>query len=254
MITKRRVACATIALIGVLAVLYVYSTYTYSGRVLSLYVFGGFSAPVQTKYACSKESRALVIEKFKLPLDFDAVSKRELREFWHFSYYRACLFREGYDFGGSSIPKSEIITTNDGLHYRNYFAETDIRVPEGTLIRTNNTTNPDIEDRLIASELLVNNTPLYVYAYRSFDEVHTFDELATSFVHFATTTGSIVGNVNVVEDHGIRVLSATQDDGISGIAFMSPRGRVVEIFGENMNTEMKQSFISSLSFIQENSK
>jgi hypothetical protein len=247
---KRKYISIPLAIAVVLGVLYAFGTYTYSGRVSGLYVFGGFFAPVGVKYECTKESLALVEEKFMLPLDFDALSKQQLREFWHFSYYRACLFRAGYDFGGNVIAPSELTPSTDSLHYRNYFAGIDMKVPNGTIISVDNITNPDIEDRLIASQLLVNGATVYVYAYRSYDDADTYDALALSFTHFATSTGEIVGGKVPADTPTVRAFTATDSTGLSGFVTRSPKGRVIQVFGENMSSETITQLLSSLSFIE----
>lgn len=241
-----------VKVMGIIAVIlvcaYLLSTQTYRGRVLSLYVFGGFWAPVSLKYDCAKESRAKVEEKFTLPLDFDEASKNALREFWHFSYYRECLFDNGYDFGGNPIPDSEIVKRDDGTHYINYFAGTDIIVPDGTTILVDNATNPDEEDRLIASVLLIEGKQVYVNAYRSFDDVNSLDSLSDTFVNFASSTGDIISKEIARSANGADVIAITQDDTYTGFVTYSPIGRVVQVFGSNISDEVRRGIQHSLSF------
>jgi hypothetical protein len=215
-----------------------------------MYVFGGFGAPIALKSTCAKESDKKVDQKFALPLDFDKDSKNALREFWHFSYYRACLFEEGYDFSGNVIKPSTITRHDDGSLYTNYFGGIAFAVPGDTIIIEDNSTNPDLEDRRITSVLKIGEHEVTVLAYRSFDDIDSFDELEDGFMGFSTSTGDIVEKVVRTNQQGANVLSAYQDDGLFGFASVTKKGRIIKVFGKKLPKELLELIESSLVSIQ----
>jgi len=234
------------AILLVLAIVYVLFNYTMRGRVLGLYTFGGFKAPVSTKIKCAKETDVRVDEKFLQPLKFDKKSIDSLKEFWHFSYYRACLFEAGYDFSGNFIPRSEIVREGGKFRYVNHFAEMDFVVPDDTVITMDNKTDPDIEDRRLSSLLKSSEGNLNVLVYRSFDDIDSFESLWEDFEKFSTTTGSILAKSKDKNTSNVNYISIRQDDGFNGLTILTYKGLVVQIFGKDLSEELLDNTKSSI--------
>ncbi|MDC1205404.1 hypothetical protein N8083_00990 [Candidatus Pacebacteria bacterium] len=234
---KRKLIIIALSIFIALSFLYLFVEYTTRGRVMGMYTFGGFKAPISEKINCAKETDKKVAEKFTRPLDFDEESKNALREYWHFSYYRACLFEAGYDFSGNKIPRSTIVT-DTVPRYANYFGGIDFLVPNDTIIIEDNITNPDIEDRRISSHLQIGENDLTILVYRDFDDTDTFADLQKDFVSFSTSTGNVTEQVVVTSETGVSMLRIQQDDGLSGFALIGADGKIIQIFGENLPKEL----------------
>jgi hypothetical protein len=229
--------------------LYVLATQTVRGRVLTMYTGGGFFAPVGTKVSCAKETDQKVAQKFTLPLNFDQDSKDMLREFWHFSYYRACLFEAGYDFGGRKVSHSEIIDENGKLIYKNHFAKISFEVPPGTTILTDNVTDPDMDDYVIASSLQVGTDVVIVQADRSKKSVADLKELEAGFTGFATTSATVLGKNYMTSQTGSAILAAHQDDAQFGFLSFTPNKLAISIYGKLLPQPLLTMIESSFTFI-----
>jgi hypothetical protein len=245
---KLIITCTLVAILG--SSLYTYSTQTVRGRVLTMYAGGGFFAPVGTKIACAKQTDQKVAEKFTLPLNFDQESKDLLREFWHFSYYRACLFDAGYDFGGRKVAHSEIIEESGKLIYKNHFAKISFEVPAGTTIVTDNITNPDIDDYVITSSLQVGTDVVIVQADRSKKSVADLKELEAGFTGFATTSATVLGKSYRTSQTGSAILAAHQDDAQFGFLSFTPNKLAISIYGKMLPQPLLDMIESSFTFIE----
>jgi hypothetical protein len=225
---KKVVVYGASALIA-LVLLGAWLQYTHTGRVYGLYAFAAFKAPLSVKYACVKDTNARVEEKFLEPLPLDQASINGLREFWHFSYYRQCMFLHGYGFYGTAFAPSELVAENGILRYRNYFAKVGFTLPSPARIVVDNETDPNMDDYLIASELEVMGTPVSVHMDRSYKAEN--DEVLTA----------IFGGFDHKQDYPSPTLErvsspypgvlAYQDGERVGYVVNSPNHHIVMIFG-----------------------
>ncbi len=165
---RKKIALSVLGVVILLGLLGAWLQYTHTGRVYGLYAFAALKAPLGVKYACITDTNARVEEKFLAPLPLDQASIDGLREFWHFSYYRHCMFAHGYDFYGTAFAPSELVPENGTLRYRNYFAKVGFTLPSPARIVVDNETDPNMDDYLIASELEVMGTPVSVHMDRSY--------------------------------------------------------------------------------------
>lgn len=248
---NRKTSTIIISTVTVIGILYGLAEHTHSGRILSLYTFGGFKAPVGVKIGCAKETNLRVEEKFTLPLDFDNESKNALQEFWHFSYYRDCLFRAGYDFGGTRILPSTMVSLDESFSlYTNYFGGIKFIVPGSSMLANDNVTDPDTEDRRLTSLIRIGDTTLTVLIYRNYDDLETFQELQTGFPAFSTSTGAIIKQEIFENEAGVNLLFVQQDDGLHGFVTINEQGQVMQIFGHNLPSALLQKIRDSLSFFE----
>ena len=231
-------------------VLYVLGTKTMTGRILSLYAFGGFWATPSIKWTCAHEATNRVAEKFTLPLKFDEATKNELREFWHFSYYRACLFEKGYDFGGRIIKRSTVEPMGTNARYTNYFGGFTLEASSTMRILEDNAVDPDIEDRRVSSAILVNDSPVTVLAFRTYETANSLDTFEPFFEHFSSSTGSAISSERTTNSHGIETIVREQDDGLYGFAALIPStGRFMQVFAPTENRELIDSLRNSLTLL-----
>ena len=245
--TKWKIALASGAL--VVGGTTVFLNYTYHGHIAGLYAFAAFKAPFDVKTNCIKTTKQKVTDKFALPLAFDEDTKNELREFWHFSYYRACLFEAGYDFYGNKVQPSEIATVDGTTRYINHFMHISFSVPGGTTIIADNLVNPDIDDYVITAKLQTGDHTIIVQADRSYKEVKTLDELAEKFTGFATTTATLIGKQSSTNQAGAAILAAHQENGQFGFITLNPEKFAVTVYGEMLPAELLSQIESSFTFL-----
>lgn len=152
----------------VLVLVYMFLSFTHTGRVWGLYAFAAFKAPVAVKVDCVKDTNDRVYDKFLSPLKFSEKAINDLREYWHFSYYRHCLFENGYDFYGNAI-KPTTLTSSDGVSiYRNPFGKIYMEIPGEAALIVDNITDPDQNDFLVSSVLQIGEVALQVVVDRSY--------------------------------------------------------------------------------------
>jgi hypothetical protein len=206
--------------------------FTHNGKVVSLYAFGAFKAPLETKVSCIKSSNQKVQDKFSAPLNFDEDSKNGLREFWHFSYYRACLFAAGYDFYGNKIGQTELVQKGDLYEYKNPFAHVSFLVPKDTVMALTNAINPDLDDYLIANELRVGNDDVFVYMDRSY-KVDNMAALADAYAGFEAKKGFKSDTLSPVANTASSSNMAAYEDGtLYGYVILFPNSHIVKLFGD----------------------
>jgi hypothetical protein len=219
--------------LGIIIVLAsLWALYTHNGRVVSLYAFAAFKAPLATKVDCIKTSNQEVQNKFAAPLKFDESAKDSLREFWHFSYYRACLFEAGYDFYGNKLGKTELVQKGDLYQYKNPVAGVSFLVPNDTVMALTNAINPDLDDYLIASELRVGNDDVFVYTDRSY-KVDNMASLAEAYAGFEAHKGVRSDTLAPVQNTASSSnMSAYEDGNFYGYVILFPNSHIVKLFGD----------------------
>ncbi len=164
---SKRTYLILFVIILVLGAGYLFFTKTNRGSSWALYAIAGRHAPLSVKMSCAKETDERVATKFSLPLKFDTKTKNELRGFWYYSYYRGCLFKNGFDFSGNPIPSSTITPqTGKTTQYANPYVGITLSVPQGTIIATDNVLDVDFDDRLHVSQLTFPNGTLVINAYK----------------------------------------------------------------------------------------
>ena len=250
MSTKYKLLAIWSSVIVVLLLGYWFFAHTAKGGSLALYAIGGWGAPWSVKVDCAKDTDRRVEEKFQLPLAFDEKTKDELRGFWYFSYYRACLFRAGYDFSGNEVKPSEIVEVGGETRYVNHFAKVSFVVPEGTTIQVDNAVNPDIDDYIISSTLNTGEYLVYVQVDRSYQDVNSIEELEQDFTGFSTTTAGLMGKRFGASQAGSAILSAHQDNGNFGFVSLNPDRLAVTVFGRLLPQSLLDSIESSFRFIE----
>lgn len=230
-----------------LTALYLLSSYTHTGRVWGLYTFAAFKAPIGEKIECIKETNQKVHDKFLKPLDFSAEAKNALREYWHFSYYRACLFEAGYDFYGQAIEPASLTKTEYGLQYKNPFAQISVTVPENTELINDNLNNPDLDDFRIASLLKIGEADIQIIMDRSYKLVDQ-SAVANEFAGFDSMPDFPSDNLATTESKTKDAL-AFYDEPYYGYVVLIPEHHVVTIFSNIENQSMIDEIITSLKIL-----
>lgn len=228
--SKKQIALLTGLPIAIIALSALWLQTTHDGRVLGLYSFAALRAPFDAKMTCAKETNIRVAQKFEAPLNFDEDSKNALREFWHFSYYRECLFKAGFDFYGNPIePASLTPGSNGGYTYKNPFAGIQFTTDEPTTLVYSNITNPDLDDYTIASLLMVTGEPISVHFDRSYKQA-TREEFAAAFAGFESKEGFTSETLERLPDVG-DILHYTDGD-LVGYVVHFPNDHIVTIYGQ----------------------
>lgn len=231
--SKKKIAVATLLPIAILALCALWLQTTHDGRVLGLYSFAALRAPFDAKMTCAKETNIRVADKFEAPLNFDEDSKNALREFWHFSYYRECLFKAGYDFYGKPIEPASLTAAADGSQtytYKNPFAGIQFTTDQPTTLVYSNITNPDLDDYTIASLLMVAGEPISVHFDRSYKQATT-EEFTAAFAGFESKEGFTSETLERLPDAPGNILHYADGD-LIGYVVHFPQDHIVTIYGQ----------------------
>lgn len=229
--SKKQIAFYTGIPVAIIALSALWLQTTHDGRVLGLYSFAALRAPFDAKMTCAKETNIRVAKKFEAPLNFDEDSKNALREFWHFSYYRECLFKAGFDFYGNPIePASLTPTGNDRYTYKNPFAGIEFTTDQPTTLVYSNITNPDLDDYTIASLLMVSGEPISVHFDRSYKQTSR-DEFTTAFAGFESKEGFTSETLERLPDAGDSILHYA-DGELVGYVIHFPGDHIVTVYGQ----------------------
>lgn len=222
--------------------------YTHQGRVFGLYAFAAFKTPLDIKMRCIEETNDRVYEKFLLPLAFDEESKNALREYWHFSYYRQCLFKAGYDFYGAPIPPTELTAVNDTYVYKNHFTDISFTTATTTSIVYDNTTDPDNDDYTVGSQLLIGSETVTV----NFDRSYKVKDLAALEPIFA----GFVEKIDFTSPTLVKLPSprpdilAFENTDQFGYVLIIPDNHIITIYGKNSARSTIESLVDSITIIE----
>lgn len=231
-----------------LILVYIFLSFTHTGRVWGLYAFAAFKSPVAVKVDCIKDTNARVHDKFLTPLKFSEKAKNDLREYWHFSYYRHCLFENGYDFYGNVI-ESTTLTSGDGVSiYRNPFGKIHMEIPEEATLIVDNVTEPDQNDFLVSSVLQVGETSLQIVIDRSYK----LADAAMLQEEFAGFEGQILFPSPYVqwvtsEANGVHYFV---DGPLYGAVVLVPERHIVTVYAQLEDKELIDAIARSIEVIE----
>lgn len=233
MITSTRAKKITGITVVTLIALFLFFTKTNRGSSLALYTVAGWHAPIDIRISCGKMTDTRVAEKFRLPLNFDRKSKNGLRGFWYYSYYRQCLFDQGYDFNGRKIERSSI---SDGVYY-NHLGHFSFNVPEETEIISDNTLDVDFDDRLYVSQISFQDKSLILKTYLEQDEIESLDQLPGSTFDF-TTGEPAYDNVEIITNGaGVPGVIVTNMSNEISLTAILRDGTLLHIDGSRVSSE-----------------
>jgi len=239
---KRKTLYALTIIAIIVLPLYGFFGHTVKGQSLVMYTALGWGAPVSTRVSCATQTNKLVDEKFLLPLDFDKVSKNALREFWHFSYYKECLFHAGYTSGGDSVPASTI----EDRKYTNHFAGIEFTVPDNTALVADNILDVDYDSRLYRSEISTDSGTIFISTYNEHNDFITHDDVMNKLEHLSTTDGNVIEKESLMFEDNLKVARMAQDDDMSGFVFITPESHVIHLFGPSSSGQTLSAMISTL--------
>jgi hypothetical protein len=226
--SKKKMVALTAIPLSIIILCGIWLQYTHVGRVIGLYSFAAISTPFQVKVACAKDTNLRVSDKFEQPLNFDENSKNALREYWHFSYYRECLYKQGYDFNGEPIKPTELMRTSSGYTYTNHWAGISLTTSSETSIVYDNITNPDLDDYIIVSQILIGGTPIMVQYDRSY-KVADAEALLPIFAGFNSKEGFNSPLLKQVTSPRPDVL-AFEDGDFFGYVVIIPNSHIVTLY------------------------
>jgi hypothetical protein len=245
---KKILYFGVLPLILLMVVLYCLSMYTHTGRVWSMYAFASFKAPFAVKQECIKETNQKVYDKFLQPLDFNTEAKDALREYWHFSYYRACMFTAGYDFWGDEIEPSSLVSEAGETYYRNPFAKVSFVVLPETNIIVDNAINPDLDDYIVATTLQIGEADVMVRMDRS-NKLQSVNELSEAFAGFDSQKDFKSKDLEPVVS-GVTDALAFRDGAYYGYAVLIPDHHIVSIFGDNSAQSLIDQIVSTIEVLE----
>lgn len=229
---------------------YGYLEHTSQGRLAGLYLVGGWSAPGDIRTACKDESIQRVNELFTRPLDMSETAKQGLREYWHYSYYRECLYRAGYTFMGKTLVQSTLVATTpgDSLRYTNPIAGIFLSVPAGTTLVTSNELDVMFDYRLLRSTLQVATTTLLVDTYTEHEYIRTFDDLPQYLDHFPASQSAFTLSEQRATQADTPYLYVEDEDHMCGAILVTPQARIVHIYATCADRDVVIDVVETLGF------
>lgn len=248
---KKKIIIIVMCFSLVILVGYIFFAHTNRGSSYALYMFGGWHAPIQTKWSCGKQTDVRVAEKFTLPLLFDEETKDELRGFWFYSYYRQCLFDNGYDFSGNAIPKSFISKQNGIDTYTNTYGGFYFVIPENAVLIKDNTLDVDFDDQLLVSLMALGSDTLNIHVYLKEAEFKSITDIQAELEHLSLSSADISSKEIRKNSNGVSVIRARENTGNEGIVFITQNHAVVHIFASNSHIDVIDMVEKSLANVSE---
>lgn len=231
---KKRAIVLVVVLV-VLFALYLFFTKTNRGSSLVLYSIAGWGAPLHTRIDCGKETDKLVSKKFELPLKFDKQSKFELRGFWYYSYYRACLFKNGYDFKGEQVPQPTVKKEGTMSVYKNPYVGFQFFLPSNTILQKSNVLDVDTDDRLLTSLLTTeNNSNITVRVYLHHDDYQSLTDVIKNPEGILPEKTPVTDIKEVKNKYNISLVRIIQNNGTINIVTLTSDKKVISISGTNL--------------------
>jgi hypothetical protein len=217
--------CALLVLLGLL---YFFFMQTNRGSSLALYIASGWHAPINIRWNCGQETDKRVEEKFLLPLEFDQASKDLLRGFWYYSYYRECLFKQGYDFKGNPIPTSNLSITDSETKYINPFADIQFNILRNDFkIVTDNELNVDIDDRLHISKLKSDTGEIEIKTYITKTDSESLKDVLVQFGKISAEDKILLNQA--ITQKSKSIFKITQSDESPALVFLTPNSHIIYI-------------------------
>lgn len=195
-------------------------------HLFGLYAFMGLKAPLPVKYSCILQSNQQVTQKFTQPLAFDVTSKNALREFWHYSYFRQCLHKRGFDSKGNKLSPS-LVTSKT---YSNPQANLTLNAVNPT-IQSDNILDVDYDDRLLLSQLVLSDKPVTLAVYTRHDDLKSAIE-SSKIPYFPGVTDPIVAAT-----FSGQTALLTDSLGRMGLLFFSPDNLPRLLYGPHLSPD-----------------
>ena len=244
-ITKKKILTISAISILILIALYLFFMKTNRGSSIALYVVGGFGAPIATRFECAKETDVLVAKKFLNPPNFGKKAIDGLKGFWYYSYYRQCLYQNGFDFNGTPIPASSV--RSSGV-YTNPLAGITFTLQHAMIV-ADNVIDVDDDDRLRATKLQIPEGTIFVNTYLKNNDILNFEELVGAPKMTPTVQGNLLTQVITKNNQGIDMLEVSQDNDTVGFLFMTPEKHVIYIYGATTLKSTIDHIESSVAYI-----
>ena len=242
----KKTAYGLAALLLIVVSGYWFFMHTVTGGGIALYTFAGFHAPLTLHSTCGFETDTRVHEKFEAPLAFDKKSIDGLKGFWQYSYFRECLYKNGYDFSGRPIPHS-VVTSQDGISlYQNSYVGFRFEVLYDSVLVVDNALNVDYDDRLLVSSLKIGTTTVIVESSTKHDVFKTFADVRDSYRDNAFSKTAIDSSTERKSLGGLSVLHILEVDGTTRLVFVLPNGYVVNIHSKDISNEILEKMLLSL--------
>jgi hypothetical protein len=177
-------------------------------------------------------------------------AKGGLREYWHYSLYRECLYKAGYSFLGDVLPDSTLYVMGENERwYVNTLAGVYLRVPAQTSIIRDNELDVTFDARLLRSELSLPDGTVYLDTYTSHQFVRTFPDLSAYVDHFTAGTSTVVRATQATTSQGVPYLAVEQDNGTCGVMTVTPDAYILHVFAPCAAYDRVRTLVETLKLI-----
>jgi hypothetical protein len=192
---------------------------------------------------------ARVAEKFSNPLTMSDDAREGLAEYWHYSFYRNCLYNRGYGFTGVTLPRATLAVDVGGVTYTNPFGGITLSLLPGTTLDRDNVLDVTYDYRLLRSSLVRGTTTVVLDVYVSDERITSFEDLEQNLAHIHTTQASTTQVAVRTTAAGTRYLAV--DDGVyCGGVLMTPHKHIIDLYALCSTESYVETLIESVRFTQ----
>lgn len=175
----------------------------------AMYIFVGTKAPFSVRVQCAKTTENRLEEKFKKPLDFDRISKQQIKGYWVWSLLNQCLHENGYDSKGTKIPNSQVGKDGETYFYNNSYAGISLKSTREIEIIRDNELNVEFDNRLLRSKIKLDKDLVNLDIYIDYEDAYSLEELQNILGNFLTITENIE-ETKIIDNHLIILTQNTQ--------------------------------------------
>lgn len=229
-----------------LALTTLFFMYTHVGKIWGTYAVGGFFAPLSVRADCISETDEKVENKFARPLRMNEDGITALREYWHYAFYRQCLYNAGYAFSGKALPSSSLI---NGI-YSNALAGFSTTLPIESALLHDNLLDVEVDYRLYESEFTVGTSSLKLALYTSFDDVQDQASLAKQLPSILDHSETDLTIQPAVSSKSIDYHTFATRNQQCGAAFYTPHGRIIILAYSCSDRELHSQTVDAISYFE----
>jgi hypothetical protein len=177
-------------------------------------------------------------------------AKQALREYWHYSYYRECLYRAGYTFLGKPLARASLTPTEDGAsRYDNPLAGASIIVPGSTTLATSNVLDVTFDYRLLRSTLLMGTTTVFFDTYTEHQFIRTMADLPNYLDHFPASQSAFIVSEPRTTATDIPYLYVEDGVGMCGALLVTPDAHILHFYAACADRDRVLATVDTLAFV-----
>jgi hypothetical protein len=176
----------------------------------------------------------------------DEAGRTGLAEYWHYSFYRNCLYNAGYSFLGKPLPQATLLSGATDVRYTNPLAGATLSLPSGTTQELDNVLDVNFDYRLLRSSFLVGTSTIVFDTYTTHEYIHSLADVPMYLDHLPTTGGSIFESKERTNLLGTPYLWVEQNDGYCGGIVVTPVEKILHLYAPCSERKLINQILDSL--------